>query len=60
MKGIKLKTVEERKYEVIKKLVSTCGNKKRASLALMVTVRTVDRLVNILINKKFSCHRELK
>ena len=28
MKGIKLKTVEERKYEVIKKLVSTCGNKK--------------------------------
>lgn len=60
MKGIKLKTVEERKYEVIKKLVLTCGNKKRASLALMVTVRTVDRLVNILINKKFSCHRELK
>ena len=45
MKGIKLKTVEERKYEVIKKLVSTCGNKKRASLALMVTVRTVDRLI---------------
>lgn len=45
MKGIKLKTVEERKYEVIKKLVSTRGNKKRASLALMVTVRTVDRLI---------------
>ena len=28
MKEIKLKTVEERKYEVIKKLVSTCGNEK--------------------------------
>ena len=45
MKGIKLKTVEERKYEVIKKLVATNGNKKRASLALMVTVRTVGRLI---------------
>ena len=30
MKGIKLKTVEERKYEVIKKLVLTCGNKKKS------------------------------
>jgi len=36
---------EERKYVVIKKLVETNGNKKRASIELNCTVRHINRLI---------------
>lgn len=37
---------EQRKYEVIKKLVETKGNKDRAAMTLGITRRQVDRLIN--------------
>ncbi len=37
---------EQRKYEVIKKLVDTQGNKDRAAMTLGITRRQVDRLIN--------------
>ena len=36
---------EQKKYEVIKKLVDTSGNKDRAAIELGCTRRTVDRLI---------------
>ena len=36
---------EQKKYEVIKKLVDTNGNKDRAAIELGCTRRTVDRLI---------------
>lgn len=36
---------EQKKYEVIKKLVDTNGNKKRAAVKLGCTRRTIDRLI---------------
>lgn len=36
---------EQKKYEVIKKLVDTSGNKDRAAIELRCTRRTVDRLI---------------
>ena len=44
--------MEERKYEVIKKLVSTCGNKKRTSLALIVIVRTIVGQIKMKANPR--------
>lgn len=37
---------EEKKYEVIKKLVETDGNKKRAAMSLGCSIRHVNRLIN--------------
>lgn len=37
---------EQKKYEVIKKLVDTNGNKNRAAVELGCTRRTIDRLIN--------------
>ena len=37
---------EQKKYEVIKKLVDSSGNKKRAAIELGCTVRTINRLIN--------------
>lgn len=37
---------EQKKYEVIKKLVETKGNKDRAAMTLGITRRQVDRLIN--------------
>ena len=37
---------EQNKYEIIKKLVETDGNKKRAAIKLGCTVRTINRLIN--------------
>ena len=45
MKKIILNTIEDRKYQVIKKLVESNGNKLKAALKLQVTPRTIDRLI---------------
>lgn len=37
---------EQKKYEIIKKLVETNGNKNRAAIELGCTRRTIDRLIN--------------
>ncbi|MGL5915666.1 MAG: helix-turn-helix domain-containing protein, partial [Culicoidibacterales bacterium] len=36
---------ELQKYDIIKKLVDTNGNKKRAAKKLNCTIRTIDRLI---------------
>lgn len=45
MRKVKLRMNELNKYDVIKKLVDTNGNKKRAAVKLNCTVRTVNRLI---------------
>ena len=45
MKKIILNTIEDRKYQVIKKLVESNGNKLKAALKLQVTPHTIDRLI---------------
>lgn len=45
MKKEKLRMNEMEKYNVIKKLVETNGNKKRAAVKLNCTTRTVNRLI---------------
>ena len=45
MKKIILNTIEDRKYQVIKKLVESNGNKLKAALKLQVTLRTINRLI---------------
>lgn len=45
MKKIILNTIEDRKYQIIKKLVESNGNKLKAALKLQVTPRTIDRLI---------------
>lgn len=45
MRKVELRMNEEKKYKVIKKLVETNGNKKRAAIELDVTVRQINRMV---------------
>lgn len=45
MRKVELRMNEEYKYNIIKKLVETNGNKKRAASKLGCTVRTVNRLI---------------
>lgn len=45
MRKVELRMNEEKKYKVIKKLVETNGNKKRAAIELGVTVRQINRLI---------------
>lgn len=45
MRKVELRMNEQNKYETIKKLVETNGNKKRAALKLDCTVRTINRLI---------------
>lgn len=45
MRKVELRMNEEYKYRIIKKLVETDGNKKRAASKLNCTVRTVNRLI---------------
>lgn len=45
MRKVELNMNEQHKYEIIKKLVDTNGNKKRAAIQLNCTVRTVNRLI---------------
>ncbi len=45
MRKVELKMNELEKYEVIKKLVDTHGNKHHATIKLNVTIRTINRLI---------------
>ena len=45
MRKVELRMNEEHKYQIIKKLVETNGNKKRAALKIGCSVRTVNRLI---------------
>ena len=45
MRKVELKMNEELKYQTIKKLVETGGNKKRAAIKLQCTVRSIDRMI---------------
>lgn len=45
MRKVELRMNEEYKYKIIKKLVETNGNKKRAASQLNCTVRTINRLI---------------
>lgn len=43
MKKVDLNVMEQKKYEVIKKLKETNGNKKRAAITLEYSVRHINR-----------------
>lgn len=45
MRKVELKMNEELKYQTIKKLVETNGNKKRAAIKLQCTIRSIDRMI---------------
>ena len=45
MRKVELRMKEEFKYLVIKKLVETKGNKKKAAIKLDCTVKHIDRLI---------------
>lgn len=45
MRKVNLRMNEQYKYDVIKKLVDTHGNKKNAAIKLNCSVRTIDRLI---------------
>ena len=45
MRKVSLRMNEEYKYKIIKKLVEKSGNKKRASVKLNCSIRTVNRLI---------------
>ena len=46
IRKVNLTMNEQKKYEIIKKLVETNGNKNRAAVELGCTRRTIDRLIN--------------
>ena len=48
MRKVDLRMNELKKYEIIKKLVETNGNKKRAAIKLGCSLRTVNRLMDRL------------
>ena len=45
IRKVELTMNEQRKYEVIKKLAETNGNKQRAALNLQLSVRQINRLL---------------
>lgn len=45
MKKVELRMKEEIKYLIIKKLVETNGNKKRAAIKLDCSIRSIDRMI---------------
>ena len=45
MRKVILRMKEQRKYEVIKKLVETNGNRKRAAVELDLSLRQINRLI---------------
>ncbi|NEU04400.1 transposase, partial [Clostridium senegalense] len=45
MRKVILNMKEETKYNIIKKLVDTNGNKQRAAISLGCTVRHINRLI---------------
>ena len=52
MRKVELRMNEQNKYEIIKKLVDTNGNKKRAATKLGCTVRTINRLTLNIKNRE--------
>lgn len=58
MRKVILMMKEQRKYEVIKKLVETNGNKKRAAVELDLSLRQINRLIAgyITYGKEFFIH----
>ena len=46
MRKVELRMNEEKKYKIIKKLVETNGNKKRAAIELALSVRQINRLIS--------------
>jgi transposase len=46
MRKVELRMNEKYKYDIIKKLVETNGNKKRASIKLNLSIRQINRLIN--------------
>lgn len=51
MKKVNLNIMEQNKYEIIKKLVETNGNKHRAAIALNCSLRHINRLIQIYKTK---------
>lgn len=45
MRKVELRMNEQFKYDIIKKLVETNGNKKRAAIKLNLSIRQIDRLI---------------
>lgn len=45
MRKVDLRMNEQAKYDIIKKLVDTNGNKKNAAIKLNCSMRTVNRLI---------------
>lgn len=45
MRKVELRMNEDLKYQTIKKLVETNGNKKRAAIKLQCTIRSIDRMI---------------
>ena len=51
MRKVELKMNEQRKYEIIKKLVDHNGSKKRASIKLGISIRQINRLIIVYKEK---------
>ena len=51
MRKVELRMNEQEKYEIIKELVEHNGNKHRASKKLNLSIRQIDRLINIYKEK---------
>ena len=51
MKKVELRVMEQIKYEIIKNLVDNNGNKQRAAVKLGITVRQVNRLIQVYKTK---------
>ena len=47
MRKVELRMNEQLKYETIKELVDHHGNKRRAALKLNLSIRQVNRLINV-------------
>lgn len=52
MRKVELRVSEEEKYQVIKKLVDSNGNKKPAAIKLDFSIRTINRLIIPLFRGK--------
>jgi len=51
MRKVELRVMEEKKYRIIKNLVDNNGNKHRAKVQLNLTMRSINRLINVYKTK---------
>lgn len=51
MRKVELRAMEEKKYKIIKNLVDNNGNKHRAKVQLNLTIRSINRLINVYKTK---------